>query len=73
MSEEIEVSLPSTRQGTGNEVFGIDLGTTYSAIAWLDSDGRPVIIQNVEGEDTTPSAVFFNSDTEMCVGNTAKD
>ena len=47
MSEEIEVSLPSTRQGTGNEVFGIDLGTTYSAIAWLDSDGRPVIIQNV--------------------------
>ncbi|MBQ7179443.1 MAG: Hsp70 family protein [Victivallales bacterium] len=73
MSEEIEVSLPTTRQGTGNEVFGIDLGTTYSAIAWLDSDGRPAIIQNVEGEDTTPSAVFFNSDTEMCVGNTAKD
>ena len=73
MSEEFDFGLPSTRQGTGNEVFGIDLGTTYSAIAWLDSDGRPKIIQNVEGEDTTPSAVFFNSDTETCVGNTAKE
>ena len=40
-------------------VFGIDLGTTYSAIAYIDETGRPSILKNVEGYQTTPSVVFF--------------
>ena len=39
---------------------GIDLGTTYSAVAHLDSDGRPWTILNAEGDLTTPSVVFFD-------------
>lgn len=39
---------------------GIDLGTTYSVVAYLDRDGRPRTIPNEEGELITPSAVFFD-------------
>ncbi len=39
-------------------VFGIDLGTTNSAIAVYEND-EARIIQNIEGADTTPSVVFF--------------
>ncbi|MEZ6086457.1 MAG: Hsp70 family protein [Pirellulaceae bacterium] len=39
---------------------GIDLGTTFSAIAYLDSDGRPQTVRNAEGDLTTPSAVYFD-------------
>ncbi len=39
---------------------GIDLGTTFSAVAFLDGDGRPETIRNSEGDLTTPSAVFFD-------------
>jgi len=41
---------------------GIDLGTTYSCIAWLNEHGQPVTIPNQEGELSTPSAVFFDGD-----------
>ena len=39
---------------------GIDLGTTFSAVAILDDAGRPRTIQNAEGTLTTPSAVFLD-------------
>ncbi|TWU59237.1 Chaperone protein DnaK [Rubripirellula tenax] len=39
---------------------GIDLGTTFSAVACLDDSGRPRTIQNAEGSLTTPSAVFLD-------------
>ncbi|MEO1615304.1 MAG: Hsp70 family protein [Planctomycetota bacterium] len=39
---------------------GIDLGTTFSAVAFLDETGRPETIRNSEGDLTTPSAVFFD-------------
>ncbi|MCA9135214.1 MAG: Hsp70 family protein, partial [Planctomycetales bacterium] len=39
---------------------GIDLGTTFSAVAFLDAQGRPETIRNSEGDLTTPSAVFFD-------------
>lgn len=39
---------------------GIDLGTTFSAVAWLDVEGRPSTVRNAEGELTTPSVVFFD-------------
>lgn len=38
---------------------GIDLGTTYSVVAYLDSAGRPQAIVNAEGDKITPSAVLF--------------
>jgi len=45
---------------TSEPAVGIDLGTTHSVIAQLDRDGRPVTIQNREGDATTPSVVFFD-------------
>lgn len=44
---------------------GIDLGTTYSCIAWLNEHGQPVTIPNQEGELSTPSVVFFDGDTPI--------
>ncbi len=41
---------------------GIDLGTTYSCIAWLNEYGQPVTIPNQESELSTPSVVFFDGD-----------
>jgi molecular chaperone DnaK len=40
-------------------VLGIDLGTTYSVVAYVDERGRPVVIRNVEGQKTTPSVVLI--------------
>lgn len=51
-------------------VVGIDLGTTYSAIARLDRYGQPVAIANAEGEFSTPSVVHF-SDQGPIVGSAA--
>ncbi|AQT70159.1 Heat shock protein 70 [Anaerohalosphaera lusitana] len=42
------------------KIAGIDLGTTYSALAVLNTLGKPEIIPNSEGERITPSAVFFD-------------
>ena len=50
---------------------GIDLGTTYSAIAALGPDGRPTIVPNREGERITPSVVLFHDDGVL-VGSAAK-
>ena len=36
------------------KVFGIDLGTTYSCIAYIDEAGKPVVLKNAEGDLTTP-------------------
>jgi molecular chaperone DnaK len=57
-------------------VVGIDLGTTYSAVAILGPDGRPEILKNREYEDTTPSVVFFPPGGEedlIMVGTEAKN
>lgn len=53
-------------------VFGIDLGTTYSAIALVDEHGKPVIVPNQENERTTPSVVLFDGPS-VIVGNTARE
>jgi molecular chaperone DnaK len=53
--------------------FGIDLGTTQSCIAYIDDTGRPVIVKSTLGEDTTPSAVFFESRQTAVVGRAARD
>ncbi|HEX4147829.1 MAG TPA: Hsp70 family protein, partial [Pirellulales bacterium] len=41
---------------------GIDLGTTYSVVAYLDSTGRPVTVPNSSGDAITPSAVVFEDE-----------
>ena len=55
------------------KVFGIDLGTTYSCIAYVDEYGKPVVVQNSENERTTPSVVFFDENNEIIVGKEAKN
>lgn len=51
--------------------IGIDLGTTYSAVACLDSGGRTKMVPNVEGETLTPSVVLFEDD-QTIVGKAAR-
>ena len=55
-----------------NKVFGIDLGTTYSVIAYVDEYGRPVVVPNADSQLTTPSVVLFASPSEVVVGMQAK-
>lgn len=50
---------------------GIDLGTTFSAIAYIDEKGNPVIIPNKQGENITPSTVLFGGKKPV-VGSVAK-
>lgn len=52
--------------------FGIDLGTTYSAIAMIDEHGKPVVLKNDLGLPTTPSVVFFDEEGKVSVGQGAK-
>ena len=53
-------------------VVGIDLGTTYSVIAWTDPNtNRPEVISNSEGELSTPSVVLVETDGNMVVGDDA--
>lgn len=54
-------------------VFGIDLGTTYSSVAYLDATGRPSVVRSREGGDSTPSAVYFSAPDAVVVGTKAKD
>ena len=50
--------------------IGIDLGTTFSTIAILDDLGRPLTLDNAEGDKLTLSAVFFD-EAEIVVGKEA--
>ena len=54
-------------------IFGIDLGTTYSCIAYVDETGRATVVNNQEGDNTTPSVVNFASPTQVVVGQVAKE
>ncbi len=42
-----------------NRVFGIDLGTTYSCIAYVNDAGKTEVVPNSDGDITTPSVVYF--------------
>ena len=56
------------------QVFGIDLGTTYSCIAVVDElSGKPYVIPNAEGDLTTPSVVYFEDAENRVVGKEAKN
>jgi len=53
------------------KIIGIDLGTTNSCIAIMEGD-KPRVIENSEGDRTTPSVVAFTDDEEILVGQSAK-
>jgi molecular chaperone DnaK len=53
------------------KVIGIDLGTTNSCVAIMDG-GKPRVIENSEGDRTTPSIIAFTKDDEVLVGQSAK-
>lgn len=52
--------------------IGIDLGTTFSCMAYIDDSGQPVIIPNREGKNITPSTVLFDGES-IIVGEEAKN
>ena len=52
-------------------IIGIDLGTTNSCVSIMDGD-KTKVIENSEGDRTTPSYVAFTDDKETLVGQSAK-
>src|SRR3954449_9475217 len=55
------------------KLVGIDLGTTFSAIATLDAHGHPQTVPNRDNEMLTPSAVLLLDDGSAVVGQAALD
>ena len=53
------------------KIIGIDLGTTNSCVSVLEG-GKPKVIENAEGDRTTPSVVGYTEDGEILVGQSAK-
>src|SRR6202171_2801166 len=54
------------------KAVGIDLGTTFSAVAHIDAYGKPQIIPNSENDRITPSLILFD-DATVIVGTLAKN
>ena len=52
-------------------VVGIDLGTTFSAIAHVNEHKKPEVIPNAEGERITPSVIMFDDNDSIIIGTTA--
>ncbi|KAK4739852.1 hypothetical protein R3W88_003549 [Solanum pinnatisectum] len=65
------LARPFSFKPAGNEIIGIDLGTTNSCVAVMDGK-NPKVIENAEGARTTPSVVAFNQKGERLVGTPAK-
>jgi len=56
----------------GGVIVGIDLGTTYSSLAWVDPSGHVEVLPNSEGYLTTESTVFFDGETVIVGREAAK-
>ncbi|MED6168889.1 hypothetical protein PIB30_015947 [Stylosanthes scabra] len=65
------LSRPFSSRPAGNDVIGIDLGTTNSCVSVMEGKS-PKVIENSEGARTTPSVVAFNQKGELLVGTPAK-
>jgi molecular chaperone DnaK len=68
ISPNREMTQPMTRR----KVIGIDLGTTFCAVAHIDPYGKPQIIPNGESERLTPSVILFDG-SSVIVGSLAKN
>lgn len=76
MASVLLQGLLALAQGPGDmagNLVGIDLGTTFSAIASLDNQGKPYTIPNSDNEMLTPSAVLLLDDGSAVVGQAALD
>lgn len=58
---------------SSEKIIGIDLGTTYSCVAHIDEFGKPVVLENSDGQSTTPSVVYFEDGENIVVGKEAKN
>ncbi|XVF15334.1 hypothetical protein REPUB_Repub09cG0142900 [Reevesia pubescens] len=65
------LARPFSARPVGNDVIGIDLGTTNSCVSVMEGKNARVI-ENAEGARTTPSVVAFNQQGELVVGTPAK-
>jgi len=61
----------SSSSSTSEPIIGIDLGTTYSCVAVMEGS-QPRVIENLEGDRTTPSVVGLLEDGTRIVGMPAK-
>src|SRR5438094_411990 len=63
------------REPLMDRAVGIDLGTTFSAVAWVNPDtGRAEVLADPDTQErTTPSVVMFDDDASVIVGRFAKD
>ncbi len=55
------------------KIFGIDLGTTYSCIAYVNEYGQPEVVNNQDSSPVTPSVVAFEEGGNVSVGAAAKE
>lgn len=65
------LARPFSSKPSGNDVIGIDLGTTNSCVSVMEGKNAKVI-ENAEGARTTPSVVAINQKGELLVGTPAK-
>lgn len=71
MTEDKKEDKSKSKKGGVGKAVGIDLGTTFSAVAVMEA-GKPVIIPNSEGDRTTPSVVSIK-DGDRIVGKVARN
>jgi len=56
-----------------SKIIGIDLGTTFSVVCFIDEHGQPDVVLNSETEPLTASALWIDDDDNMVVGQLALD
>lgn len=67
----IRGTLTSLQSARFSQIIGIDLGTTNSCVATMEAN-NPKVIENAEGQRTTPSVVGFTEDGSRHCGDVAK-
>ena len=55
-----------------SKIVGIDLGTTFSALSYIDDAGRPVVVYNSDGQNITPSCIHEIEKNLFVVGESAR-